>query len=133
MKHLVALWIGLMSFVSCSRKVYIPIENTHTDTLFQLQMRTDSVIVRDSVYFEYKTHGDTVYMTKHSIKWRDRWHYRLDTIYKSKIHTITKIKTVEVEKEATIVDKIRNVSLSVCLLGLLAICLLHVAEKVRKK
>ena len=64
-------WIALMIVIllalalsgGCTRKVYVPVENTtvRTDTVYQSQLRVDSVFCRDSVAVIQK--GDTVLIT----------------------------------------------------------------------
>lgn len=68
---------------ACTKKVYVPVENTiyHVDTLRQITLRNDSVFLHDSICTYIN--GDTVIVTK----FHDRLHYRtrFDTVY----HTVT--------------------------------------------
>ena len=83
----------------CTRKVYVPVENTtvRTDTVYQSQLRVDSVFCRDSVVVIQK--GDTVFMTKY----RDRFRYRerTDTVYQTATDSIEKRVPYPVERELT--------------------------------
>ena len=100
-------WIVLMIVIllalalsgGCTRKVYVPVENTtvRTDTVYQSQLRVDSVFCRDSVAVIQK--GDTVFMTKY----RDRFRYRerTDTVYQTATDSIEKRVPYPVERELT--------------------------------
>ena len=100
-------WIALMIVIllalalsgGCTRKVYVPVENTvlRTDTVYQSQLRVDSVFCRDSVAVIQK--GDTVFMTKY----RDRFRYRerTDTVYQTATDSIEKRVPYPVERELT--------------------------------
>lgn len=100
-------WIALMLVIlsalllsgGCTRKVYVPVENTtvRTDTVYQSQLRVDSVFCRDSVAVIQK--GDTVFMTKY----RDRFRYRerTDTVYQTATDSIEKRVPYPVERELT--------------------------------
>jgi hypothetical protein len=80
-------------FGSCTTTKYVPVPEYHTDTLRQVTVRHDSVMVRDSIHVSEK--GDTVRIERWHTQWRDRWH--TDTIYQSKRDSIS--YPVEVTKE----------------------------------
>lgn len=100
-------WIALMIVIllalalsgGCTRKVYVPVENTvlRTDTVYQSQLRVDSVFCRDSVAVIQK--GDTVLITK----WRDRYRVkqRTDTVYKAVTDSVKVSVPYPVERELT--------------------------------
>ncbi len=89
-----------MLLCGCSRRVYVPVETVRVDTLVKLAVRVDSVRLTDSVYVSERTVGDTVYVVKTRTRWRDRLQLRVDTVYRSKTDTITKVVEVVVEKKA---------------------------------
>lgn len=70
-----------------------------TDTVYLSRTRTDSVLMRDSVYLTEYMRGDTVYVYKYrqAVRWRDRT--ATDTIYKAVTDTLYRdretIRTVE--------------------------------------
>lgn len=84
---------------SCSRKIYLPVENTvvRTDTAYTYKLRVDSVIMRDSVAIFQK--GDTVTITKY----RDRYRLKLltDTVYQSVTDSVKVSVPYPVERELT--------------------------------
>lgn len=100
-------WIALMLVIlsalllsgGCTHKVYVPVENTtvRTDTVYQSQLRVDSVFCRDSVAVIQK--GDTVLITK----WRDRYRVkqRTDTVYKAVTDSVKVSVPYPVERELT--------------------------------
>ena len=80
-------------FSGCTTTKYVPVPEYHTDTLRQVTVRHDSVMVHDSIHITEK--GDTVRIERWHTQYRDRW--RTDTIYKSKRDSIP--YPVEVTKE----------------------------------
>lgn len=80
------LCLSILGGVSCTRKVYIPLENTiyRTDTLRTNTLRVDSIVLHDSIAFVQK--GDTIMITKY----RDRYRYvnRTDTAYISRTDSV---------------------------------------------
>ena len=102
---LVATLVVAFSLTSCSTKRIVEyrdrdvnhyITNTIHDTL------TNQTF--DSVYFEVKVKGDTVFATKYKekIRWRDRIVERHDTCWKDSIVTHDR----EIVKEITKIPKI---------------------------
>lgn len=94
----IALFICLLVLgAGCTRKVYVPIENTvsRTDTIYSAKVRVDSVIMRDSVAVFQK--GDTVLITKY----RDRYRVKelTDTVYQSAIDSVKVSVPYPVERE----------------------------------
>lgn len=94
------LWVlfALAVLCSCSRKVYVPVETVRVDTFVKRAVRVDSVRLTDSVYVSERVAGDTVYIVKTRTQWRDRVSVRVDTVYKSRVDTVTQV--VEVVKPA---------------------------------
>ena len=93
-----ALLVLLLS--SCSRSVYVPVETVRVDTFVKTAVRVDSVRLTDSVYVSERTVGDTVYIVKTRTQWRDRVKLVTDTVYRSRVDTVTKVVEVVVEKRA---------------------------------
>ena len=93
---LVAAAVGILlcaMFSGCTTTKYVTVPEYHTDTLRQVTVRHDSVMVHDSIHVSEK--GDTVLIEKWHTQYRDRW--RADTIYQSKTDSIP--YPVEVVKE----------------------------------
>jgi hypothetical protein len=102
--------VALMLFTSCATRKVVEyrdrdvnhyITNTVHDTLIDK--------TTDSVYFEVKVKGDTVYQTKYKekTKWRDRIIERHDTCWRDSVVTQYKETTREILK----IPKIFKISL----------------------
>ena len=69
----------------CTTTKEVIVEKVRTDTVYQNHMQHDSIHIRDSVWVERWTHGDTVYVEKTTEKtktltWFERWRVRIGTI-----------------------------------------------------
>lgn len=99
MKQIALLICLLVIATGCSRKVYVPVENSvsRTDTVYSAKVRVDSVIIRDSVSVFQK--GDTVMITKY----RDRYRVKelTDTVHQSAIDSVKVSVPYPVEKALT--------------------------------
>ena len=93
------LWATLLILCSCSKKIYVPVESVRIDTFVKSAVRVDSVRLTDSVYVVERMQGDTFYITKTKTQWRDRLQLRIDTVYRSKTDTITKVVEVQVKRQ----------------------------------
>lgn len=93
------LWATLLVLCSCSKKIYVPVESVRIDTFVKSAVRVDSVRLTDSVYVVERMQGDTFYITKTKTQWRDRVQLRIDTVYRSKTDTITKVVEVQAKRQ----------------------------------
>lgn len=93
------LWATMLILCSCSKKIYVPVESVRIDTFVKSAVRVDSVRLTDSVCVIEKTLGDTVYIVKTKTQWRDRLQLRIDTVYRSKTDTITKVVEVQAKRQ----------------------------------
>lgn len=91
--------IAVILLTGCSKRIYVPVESVHVDTFVKSAVHVDSVRLTDSVYVIEKTIGDTVYITKTKTQWRDRVQLRIDTVYRSKTDTITKVVEVQAKRQ----------------------------------
>lgn len=97
-----ALCVAASLLSSCSRKVYVPIENTvlRTDTVTRYVNNTDSVTVTERIY-ESDTRYDSVAPILDSLNrvtgW-DRYHFREST----------KMDSREIERLRSLVDSLRS-------------------------
>lgn len=88
---------GLISMSSCTQTKYVEkmVKVAKRDTLYQVKIKRDSIHLKDSIYLNVYTKGDTVYRNKY----RERVQYinklKIDTVYKSKVDTVYKNVTVE--------------------------------------
>lgn len=126
-------WVLFILLGSCTRQVYVPVEKEviHTDTLYQTQLRVDSIMLRDSVAVYVS--GDTVRITRYRDRYRDR--LRVDTVYRSLIDSVRVEVPVPVEKELTRWQKARmslgDIALGVLIVGICA-AVLWLIRKFRK-
>ena len=114
-------------FSGCTTTKYVPVPEYHTDTLRQVTVRHDSVMVHDSIHITEK--GDTVRIERWHTRYRDRW--RTDTIYQSKRDSIP--YPVEVTKEVpaklTWWQQTRLHLANILLYGLLIVGIIYVGKK----
>ena len=90
------IMLGLCAMCSsCTTTQYIPVIEHHTDTLRQVTVRHDSVMVHDSIHVSEK--GDTVRIERWHTQYRDREVH--DTTYISKTDTVPAPYPVETIKE----------------------------------
>lgn len=92
MKKIMMIMAALL-LAGCGSTKYVTVTEHHTDTLRQVTVRYDSVMVHDSIHITEK--GDTVKIERWHTQWRDRWH--TDTIYQSRRDSVP--YPVEVVKE----------------------------------
>lgn len=119
------LWATLLILCSCSKKIYVPVESVRIDTFVKSAVRVDSVRLTDSVYVIEKTLGDTVYIVKTKTQWRDRVQLRIDTVYRSKTDTITKVVEIPAKKSGIKVSPWLIVS---AIISLIAVFLIKIAK-----
>ena len=89
---MIGLLLGLVAcalitmFAGCTTTKYV--ETVRTDTVWQNHTVHDSIHVKDSVWVEKWTQGDTVYVVKD--RWKTEWRERLktDTVYIAKHDTV---------------------------------------------
>lgn len=92
MKKIMMIMAALL-LAGCGSTKYVVVPQQHTDTLRQVTVRYDSVMVHDSIHITER--GDTVKIERWHTQWRDRWH--TDTIYQSRRDSVP--YPVEVVKE----------------------------------
>lgn len=73
---------------SCGTTKYVPVETIRTDTIYKAKEIHDSIHVRDSIYVNKWTAGDTVYLER--TKWRTQYveHLKTDTIHEWRIDSV---------------------------------------------
>lgn len=99
---LICLIVFALSFPGCRTVEHIPVHTT--DTLYVNNFERDSTQVKDSVYVFRTT--DSVFIYREKISYKDRLvtDTVIHTIYKEK--PVEVIKTVEVKKPYSIMEKI---------------------------
>ena len=84
-------------FAGCKAVRYVPVETVRTDSVAVDRFVRDSVYLRDSVYVNRWTAGDTVFVDRVSVKWRYRDRWRRDTLRILRYDTVE--TPVPVERE----------------------------------
>lgn len=100
--------------VSCAQAKYVEVPVSVHDTVVQVRAKTDSVVTYDSVYVLEK--GDTV--IRHEYKYVDRCRIKTDSVYISRIDTLTQIKEVSAELKWSdkVLSRIGKISLLIWIL-----------------
>lgn len=93
----ILLLLATALFPSCRKEIYVPVESERivTDTVHRINIRMDSIIMRDSVVI--RTAGDTI--VKESWRIREKVKLVNDTVYQSKTDSVVKPVIVPVEKK----------------------------------
>ena len=99
MKRIILLGLVVLLLCSCgatrvqTQTIYV------RDTTYVSKVQVDSVYKRDSVFVKEK--GDTIY--KYVERYRDRYKFLRDTIYRYKVDSVSvdKERVVKVEKQLT--------------------------------
>ena len=120
----------------CTTTKEVIVEKVRTDTVYQNHIQHDSIHIRDSVWVERWTQGDTVYVVKDRWKteWRDK--LRVDTVYISKTDTVYSKKTTEKTKTLTWFERwrVRIGTILFIALGLFALyCGVRFALRMKNK
>lgn len=110
----------VMFFAACTRTVYVPQTEVHTE--YRDRLKIDSVYVRDSIHVDRA--GDTVKIYRD--RWRDRWRIERDTVRK----TDSIPYPVEVVREVKHIPKVYRWSLWVAL-AVVGWVILQIARKFR--
>lgn len=105
MKRIILLGLVVLLLCSCgatrvqTQTIYV------RDTTYVSKVQVDSVYKRDSVFVKEK--GDTIY--KYVERYRDRYKFLRDTIYRHKVDSvyIDRERVVKVEKELTAWQRFR--------------------------
>lgn len=125
--------VALALLASCSHKV-TESARMRTDTAALVRVRTDSVLLRDSVFVDRNTYvrGDTVYRIVSKVQYKDRWRtkVRTDTVYRSVRDTVREEVPVYVEKDSRWYDKgFMWIGRACCVVALLWAVFLYLKRK----
>lgn len=120
----------------CTTTKEVIVEKVRTDTVYQNHMRHDSIHIRDSVWVERWTQGDTVYVVKD--RWKTEWRekLRIDTVYIAKHDTVRVAVTQQQTRQLTWFERwrVRIGTIFFIVLGLFAIyCGWSFMKNVRNK
>lgn len=133
-----ALW-GLLVLIvitllcGCRTVRYVPIETVRTDSVYVDRWQRDSVYVRDSVFVNQYSKGDTLFVDKvvTKYKYKDRWRY--DTVAVVRADSVR--VPYPVEKDLGWWEKTRLYSFPVLvgMVAVLAFIVVWLARKLKKK
>lgn len=94
---LIGTSIVLLIIGSCKSIQYVEVPKVSHDTITVYNTRVDSIKFYDSI--SVKGVNDTIFVEK--FRYRDRYHKIHDSIYLSKVDTITKVEIKNIEKQLT--------------------------------
>ena len=86
MDRMKGLFWGMLACVvltllfGCTTTRYVPVPSVSVDSVYVDRWLRDSVYLKDSVFVNQWTQGDTVFVDKVSVKWRYRDRWRRDTV-----------------------------------------------------
>lgn len=89
--------VGLL-LVSCRTAERVT-EDVHAvrDTVYVSRLASDTVRTADTVRLLVRERGDTVWMARETVRWRDRSQVRHDTLWRERTDTVTRVERIEVE------------------------------------
>ena len=97
------------------------------DTLRQLVVQTDSVVVRDSVRVWLQ--GDTIHETRWRVEYRDRWRDRVQEFIRVQTDTLVKENVVTIERKPTFMQRAKPFAAGFILAGIVFSLLLFIIVK----
>jgi uncharacterized protein YceK len=104
-----AILIAVMALCQgCTTVREVIVTQQHTDTVYQNRMQHDSIHIRDSIWVERWTQGDTVYVVKD--RWKTEWRekLRVDTVYIAKHDTVRVAVTQQQTRQLTWFERWRE-------------------------
>lgn len=135
MKNLIfaAFACAALLAASCTKTIYVPVENTRTatDTLRLVAQRADTLRLSDTLLI-YRS-GDT--LLRESIHWRERVRVQTDTVVHLRGDTISRKELVvqEPAQSAARKSSITNLLWRLALLALLLVALLFFLKNFLRK
>ena len=74
------------------------------DTVYLARHRTDTVHTADTLRLFVRERGDTVWIARDRVRWRERTAVRTDTLWRHRTDTVRDVERVEVERPRRIRD-----------------------------
>ncbi len=81
MRNIPIIILAALAFASCSTLRQSQQNHSERHDSIVYALRIDSVFIHDRDSIFIRQHGDTVYADRISIRYRDRWRQRTDTVY----------------------------------------------------
>ena len=98
MRVMALMSIGLL-LVSCRTADRVTEDvRSMRDTVYVSRQASDTVHTADTVRLLVRERGDTVWMARETVRWRDRSHVRHDTLWRERTDTVTRVERMEVER-----------------------------------
>lgn len=117
----IVLGLLTISLTGCKSVEYVPVETVKHDTVSNIVTKRDSIFLRDSIFVNQYTKGDTVFRDR--LKWRTEYIERTkhDSVYISIVDSIPVPypEIVEVEKKLSFWQKALMVEGVIFMFGLL--------------
>ena len=129
-KRLISFIVCIFVIASCATKrnatsTYKVVE-VH-DTLRQIVVQADSVVVRDSVRVWMQ--GDTIHHDRWRTEYRDRWRDRVQEVIRVKTDTLVKENVVTIERKPTFMQRAKPFAAGFILAGIVFSLLLFIIVK----
>ena len=109
---------------SCTTK-YVPAETVRVDSIFVANVERDSIYEHDSVFVALK--ADTVFLSRVQYRYHDR--YIRDTVSVLRCDTVTKLITVEVERNMTFWERLKLKAWSFFAIIIFIWCFIFIVKK----
>lgn len=74
------------------------------DTVYLARHRVDTLRTADTLRLFVKERGDTVWIARDRVRWRERTAVRTDTLWRHRTDTVTRTERVEVERPRKMSD-----------------------------
>lgn len=74
------------------------------DTVYLARHRVDTLHTADTLRLFVKERGDTVWIARDRVRWRERTAVRTDTLWRHRTDTVTRTERVEVERPRRLRD-----------------------------
>lgn len=136
MDRLKGLFWGLLAcllLVGCTTTRYVPVPSVSVDSVYVDRFARDSVYLRDSVFVNRWTQGDTVFVDKvvTRYKYKDRW--RFDTVAVTRVDSVRVPYPVEKELSWWEETRMHSFPILVAIVAVLAFVVVWLVKKLRKK
>ena len=109
----------------CTSVKYVPVETVRVDSVFVAQVERDSIYEHDSVFVALK--ADTVFLSRVQYRYHDR--YIRDTVSVLRCDTVTKLITVEVERNMTFWERLKLKAWSFFAIIIFIWCFIFIVKK----
>ena len=97
--------IGLILFTACrTTREATDRQIASRDTVYLARHSRDTLHTADTLRLFVKERGDTVWIARESVRWRERTARQTDTLWRHQTDTVREVERVEVERPRRIRD-----------------------------